>query len=237
MKELEWTEPARSRWERFLEAKVRDSQLSEDAAQELKEDLNLHLEEELAAEEAKLVTKERVERAIADLGGEPEVSDVVSVNKPITQWQRLQQGTANSFCIFFGVAMTAIVFLIEFFTGMCGATFFDPLESWWHVLLVASVVVSNGWLLTKKSHTVSLKWRALLSGSSMAVSGFYALLFLPLFPISCFALIALGMGLLSMTPVLNAFATWSISRRHREPTNKVWRKWWRIAKYPCRYFV
>ena len=69
--ELEWTESARNRWDQFLGNKVSASSLDREAAEDLREDLTLHLEEELVTEQSNLITQERIERAISELGGEP----------------------------------------------------------------------------------------------------------------------------------------------------------------------
>ena len=225
--ELEWTESARNRWDQFLGNKVSASSLDREAAEDLREDLTLHLEEELVTEQSNLITQERIERAISELGGEP--AEETLPPKNATQWQRLKTGTISTFTIFFGVIMPLIVLTIEFLTGMCGSTFFDPFETWWHVFLVVFVAVTNWWLLTKRSHKSALKPRALLSGISMGVSLFYGILFLPLVPLSILALLYIGLGLLSLTPVFNAFATWSISRRHRKEGKALWNRCWKTS--------
>lgn len=224
-KELEWTESARNRWEQFLAAKVQASNFDAEAAQDLREDLTLHLEEDLVAEKCEIVTLTRVEKAVADLGGQPE--EEFSSVKPTTRWGRLRKGLTSGFIITWGVVMPLLVFGLEFFTGFCGSVFFDPLESWIHVVAVGFVIASNWWLLTTRSRRIALKWRALAAGSSLGMSTFFGLLFVPLIPLSCMAVLILGMGLLSLTPVLNVLATWSISRRHREVGSSEWNAWWK----------
>ena len=222
---LEWTEPARNRWDRFLEAKVWADDLDAEDGADLRENLTLHLEEELAGENCEAVTLARIDRAIGGLGGDPPTQSVS--RKYETGFQRLKRGAAKGFMITFGVVFPIFVFGLELMTGFCGSIFFDPFATWWHVALIAIVVGSNGWLLSFQSSFAPLKWRGLFSGISMAVSAFYALLFVPLIPLSCFALIAFGMGLLSLTPVLNFLATWGISRKHREIENQAWSLWWK----------
>ena len=222
---LEWTESARNRWEQFLEAKVLADGLDAEDGADLRENLTLHIEEELTGVNSGIATLNLVDQAIAGLGGDPKPTTAVSQTNSLPTISTKKKTSISS--VTFGVVFPIIVFGIELVSGMCGSTFFDPLTTWFHVALVALVIGSNWWLLTARSRSSSLRKRGLISGISMAVSGFYALLFVPLIPISCFALIVFGMGLLSLTPVLNFFITWRISRQHREHKNSEWKTWWR----------
>ena len=47
------------------------------------------------------------------------------------------------------------------------------------------------------------------------------------FPFPALAMFAVGMGLLSLTPVLNFLATWGISRKHRGKGGQTWSTWWK----------
>jgi len=58
-----------------------------------------------------------------------------------------------------------------------------------------------------------------MRGSATVVSIFYGLLYLYLLPLSVIALIAFGMGLLSLTPVFCAVVTLCINTGHRYQTN------------------
>lgn len=222
--EIKWTESALNRWEQFLDAKTWAFRFDAEVAKELREDLSLHLGEELAEENCELVSRERIEKAIAALGGEPETKSTPE-SKPSTK--ALLSGFKKFFVVVFGVIMPLGIFTLELLSGFCGAVFFDPLTTWFHVILVAVVVFGNGWLLTKRSYRVSAKWRGLISGTSVAISSFYALLFVPLIPLSCFATLYFGLGLISLTPILNFFATLKISRLHRAQADSSWNSWWK----------
>lgn len=101
-----------------------------------------------------------------------------------------------------GVVFPLVTLGIEFLTHMCAEVFFDPIPSWFYVLLVALVPVSNLLVaLTVKSRRPDrLRWLVPLQGAALAVSSAYALLFVPLMPMAAFAIMILGWGLLPLTP-------------------------------------
>ena len=109
---------------------------------------------------------------------------------------------------------TAVV-LLELTTRMCADTFFDPLPSFLHVLLVCAVPVLNGVVLrhlgASQTHT-STPW---LNAMAFGISTLYALIFLPLAPIGLFALAFFGLGLLPLTPFIALMAAWRIRVRVR----------------------
>jgi len=101
-----------------------------------------------------------------------------------------------------GVVLPFIAWLVETSTHICAETFFDPLPTPLHHLLWLTVPLSNGWI-------AALLWReaqrrtglGLLSGVAQGVLVAYTVLFLPLLPISVFA-IMIGLGLCSLSPLL-----------------------------------
>ncbi|WP_411846297.1 VIT domain-containing protein [Roseibacillus persicicus] len=224
---LEWTATARERWDRFLNARVKADCLGEEGGTDLREDLTLHFLEELAGEGSRTVTHSRVDLAIARLGGMPETDSKEDFASYPKKSRALAHGALSAFTVLFGVVFPLGVFGLELLTGFCGSVFFDPLGTWWHVLLVAFVVASNWWLMSKCSREVEPRWRALSAGASLGISAFYALLFVPLVPISFMALLAFGMGLISLTPVLNFIATRRITRRQIGWGTAEWKTWWK----------
>lgn len=223
---VEWTSSARERWDRFLEARVKADGLDEENGTDLREDLTLHLLEELAGEGCRTVTHSRIDLAVASLGGMAAAEPGEGPSPSSSRAKAIAHGAYTTFTAFFGVIMPIGVFGLELVTGFCGSVFFDPVTTWWHVLLILLVVASNWWLMTKRSRTAAIKWRALFAGASLGISAFYALLFVPLLPLSVMALIVFGMGFLSLTPVINLFATWRISRRQSGWGSSEWKTWW-----------
>ena len=104
-----------------------------------------------------------------------------------------------------------LVSLFELAAAFCGSVFFDPLATWWHALIVLAVPLINWWLL-KDAPRGTERWKGAAAGFALVIACFYALLFVPLAPLSVLAVIYLGMGLLSLTPVIAGILTWRISR-------------------------
>ena len=98
------------------------------------------------------------------------------------------------------------------FTAFCGGGVFrsgaDVVACGW----IALVPALNAWLL-RGGRGAGEKARGLAAGFVLVTAVFYGLLFLPLHPsASVIALICFGLGMLSLTPVLAAIATWWIGR-------------------------
>lgn len=109
---------------------------------------------------------------------------------------------------FFGIGIPASAILLELASGICAETFFDPLPTVWHVLLVCAVPLANLllWFQLRQEPARYTAWLAAISGLVIGISGFYALIFLPLVPFSLFGLILMGLGILGLSPQL-AFAS------------------------------
>ncbi|MEM7397218.1 MAG: hypothetical protein AAF492_33270, partial [Verrucomicrobiota bacterium] len=56
-------------------------------------------------------------------------------------------GRAMTMYFLFGVLLPAFTILLELTTGICGQTFFDPIETVPHLLLVAAGPVINAWVI------------------------------------------------------------------------------------------
>ena len=96
------------------------------------------------------------------------------------------------------------VIAFELFTQFCAETFFDPMPTVFHVLLVLTVPLSNlvlWWKLRSGNN-----WRVgpllLLAAVSIGIASYYTLIFLPLMPLSVIAIIFYGMGLLPFAPLV-----------------------------------
>ena len=103
---------------------------------------------------------------------------------------------------FFGVVYPLTVTLIELFTRMCANTFFDPMPTPAHILLVLLVPLSNLLAGLTARGRISIPPRALglMLGVSVAAGAVYCLIMLPLLPLSFLAIIAYGIGLLTFAP-------------------------------------
>ncbi len=219
-----WTKQAEERLEEYLAGRVRREGLDGDDARELREDLRAHVQEEAEHRERELIDGAELDAVLAGLddGSKAEIAGP----RPI---KRFRRGLAWTF----GVVFPAAVVVFEALSGFCGGVFFDPLPTVWHGLLALLVPAGNAWLLSYGRRADS-RLQGWTSGIGLVVSAFYVLLFLPLLPASVLAVLFMGMGLLSLTPIFAWIATWRISRHNRGEVARPWsfrqgRKWGMLA--------
>ena len=113
----------------------------------------------------------------------------------------------------FGVGLPALTLVLELLTHMCGLDFFDPIPTWWHVALVASVPLINLsiWLCISAQRCSTPVWLAHANAFAIGISGAYAALFLPMAPFALIGLIFL-LGWLALAPAF-AFVASILGRR------------------------
>lgn len=194
-----WTKKAEQRLEEYLDARAEREGFSGSEAEEFKSDLRCHILEEAGQDSADMINVGALERLLGrlDAGYQPPQPSVKSSArfKKVLAWT-------------FGVALPLGIIVFEWVANFCGSVFFDPIPTFWHGALLLLVPLTNAWILRGGSN-----WRAGLAGGiGLVISLFYALLFIPLAPVSVIALIFMGAGLLSLTPVFAGFATWRITR-------------------------
>lgn len=232
---IEWTPSAREELDRHLATmRTRLDSAGADVA-EVREDLRRHIDEEAASTGLGVVTAEEVGRILRQMG---EPDPVIAGDSPAPQAARLAEcrpeplvpsSKATVFIFLFGVVLPAVTLCIESSTHMCAQTFFDPIPTFWHVLLVAAVPLVN--LLTiihagypgRRWHA-SVEW---LNAVAIGVSIIYTLIFVPLLPLAVIAVILFGMGLLPMAPLfslIGAIVCRRYLRRYSAQTGRVLRK-------------
>ena len=210
-----WTKQAEEQLEEYLENRFKNDGLMGGDFREMKEDLKTHIYEETEALEDTQIGTSELGRVLSLL----EKGHWVEEQKP--GWQ------PSSWISVLGVWAPLIIIVIEMLTGMCGATFFDPIATWFHVLLVLLVPSLNWWILKKRSHAAS-HWIGAAAGVTTVISGFYALLFVPLLPASVIALL-IGIGVLSLVPIATWGMSWWISQKIQKEVHRPWRyrrAWW-----------
>lgn len=109
-----------------------------------------------------------------------------------------------SFITLMGVVLPVLAMGFELATGFCRMTFFDPLPTFFHIAMFATIPLSNARLvlaLSRDEPGLSAPW-ALLHVFSIGVAFFYSLVFLPITPVAVIALIFMGLGLLALAPML-----------------------------------
>jgi hypothetical protein len=210
----EWTQSARDALNRYLKQTRLSLATSGADPDEVIDDIERHVEEEIAVSNLQVVTEKDIKRILAQIGSlEHAEADPPKVDPDISNEQvkkenilkNLTKKLPSVFIVLFGILLPFVTIGFELFTHMCASTFFDPLPTIWHILLVGSVPVSNLLVCVhawkgKSDHMSKL---GLANGIAVGTSLFYTLLFLPLLPLSVIAIIFMGMGLLSLTPLLS----------------------------------
>jgi len=108
-------------------------------------------------------------------------------------------------CAIFGVILPAATLCIELVTGMCASSFFDPIPTIWHVLMVALVPVANAvaWTQLLRGRVERPAITGWANGLAVGVAAYYAIVFIPFTPFAFLAIIVYGLGLLPLSPLLS----------------------------------
>ena len=114
--------------------------------------------------------------------------------------------------VIFGVVLPAAAFVTELSTGMCSEIGVDPMPTWVHGALVASVPLANLllFLAVKDEKGRDSTWLRALAGFTIVVSVMYAILFAPLsffgIVLACLFFWYFGAGLIGLLPCAPFFA-------------------------------
>ncbi|HYG82132.1 MAG TPA: VIT domain-containing protein [Pyrinomonadaceae bacterium] len=132
---------------------------------------------------------------------------------PVGRWRGTPHALA--FTMFGGVVLPAVSILVETASHICAQTFFDPIPTPWHVVMVVFVPLAHlqVWLAVNKGSTERPVLLGLANAAAIGISAFYTIIYLPVLPIAFVTLILAGMGLLPMAPLLS-LASGLILRRH-----------------------
>ena len=221
-----WTTQAEQRLAEYLrERAAREGFHGEDAV-ELKEDLRSHIHEEAEQEQAETIGLMHLENILGRLDAGYQPAKAPEIARPAANsggFRRFLKWT-------FGVVLPLGVLIFEMIASFCGGVFFDPVPTWWHAGMLALVPVLNAWLL-RGGGGGGEKATGAAAGFVLVTAFFYGLLFLPLIHLSLIALVFLGLGLLSLTPVLAALASWRIGRTAKleTPDPVRFKSGWRIG--------
>ncbi len=207
-----WTPAAQQELDRYLNRARRTLTASGADPAEVSDDLRRHLEMEAAAAGLRVITETDVRRLLAKIdapgaGGEaPSLpappSDAAGGHAPVPHRK------PSYWLLMGGVILPLITLAMELVTGMCAGAFFDPLPTFWHLLLVALVPLANGiaWAAARRGdarHRALLGWA---NGAAFVVTCFYTLRFAPLL-LPGIIMVFFGWGLLPLTPLLAMIAT------------------------------
>ena len=112
----------------------------------------------------------------------------------------------NRFTLFAGVIMPAISITVEATSHICADIFFDPIPTFWHLLLVIFVPLAQlqVWFAIRK-RADRLALAGFVNAVAIGISLFYSIVYVPLVPLSLLALL-FGLGLLPLAPFLSLLA-------------------------------
>ena len=105
-----------------------------------------------------------------------------------------------------GVLLPLAALLVELSSRWCAEELFDPIPTWWHVLLVAFVPITNfqTWLAFNRGYTKRPGWLSFANGVSIFITLFYAVIFAPTVPIAIIGIIFLPDRLITFSTAIFA---------------------------------
>ena len=216
----QWTDAALTELERYF-TRVRPTLAASGAdADEVIEDLRRHLDIEVQTAKLAVVTEEDVRRLLARIGA-PQPAEQPIHSTPATEPSAAPQKPVppkgGYFLLFFGVVLPTFTLGFELVTGACAGAFFDPMPSFWHVLLVALVPLVNGlaWAALRRGDARWQTWLGWANGVGLGVAIFYSILYAPLMLPGIVGVIFFGFGLLPLTPVISLVATLLLRQKLR----------------------
>jgi len=110
--------------------------------------------------------------------------------------------------MFAGVIMPAISITVEATSHVCAQTFFDPIPTTWHLLMVIFVPLAqlHVWFTIRRGLIERLTLAGWANALVIGISLFYSFLYLPLLPLGALMLL-FGIGLLPLAPLLSLVAS------------------------------
>ena len=223
---MEWTDAAHEELNRYFEAIRADLEASGADPDEVINDMRRHIGEELSTLDLQIVAQQDVSRILTKMGI-PE-TDAMEARGPAAQEPRRghqRSERPNRFtafhtgsAIFFGVVMPIIALGLELLTGICKSTFFDPIPTLWHGLLVGCVPVANilALIALRSDGAKGLKRAGWLTGIAAGVALYYTIVFLPLTPIALIGIVYFGLGLIPMSPLLSLLTLLRLRRKLKQ---------------------
>ncbi len=212
----EWTDKAIEILNDYLDNSRANLESSGADADEVIEDLRRHIDEEIIGAKLEIVTKEDIGKVIANLKiSEPETKNCQTKSNCLPGKSDKFRCTTKSksstkfsttgfvFAIIFGVALPAITIMIEVITGMCASSIFDPIPSYFHLILISFVPVGNLFicLAIKKEKINNIKVINFINSCTIGISFFYSIVFLPIMPFAAVGILFMGFGFLPLSPL------------------------------------
>lgn len=223
-----WTDNAAAYFAKALDWIRSNHSEDEDESREFAEDIKNHVETEITARQLALVSKDEIQKLLNEiLGYEIDFSEKQSPKSKEpdargkrTARERFQERTSKggrfkrSLIVTCGIILPIVTFVFEILTRACTDTFFDPIPTFWHGLLIALVPVIVFWNYRfLKSATPPSALQIKLLGFIAAVAVFYSIPFAILTPFALIGIIYFGIGLLPLAPSLSLLAALLLAQR------------------------
>jgi hypothetical protein len=207
---ITWTESAKAALEEYLARACKQTQAAGADEVEVSDDLRRHVEAEVAARKLEVVTANDLENITRRLGWpEPAPAEKPAPSTSIrATGESPGREPLRPFLLLVGVIFPVIAILIELGTRMSAGIYYDPMPDGWHLALLASVPAIQllAWLAIRKVIPSWHRWLGPLCGFSMGLMIYYSLLYAPLAPFACIAIVFYGIGLLPLTPLFTLIA-------------------------------
>lgn len=114
----------------------------------------------------------------------------------------------HAFNLFAGVIMPVISITVEATTHICAETFFDPIPTPWHLMLVIFVPLAqlHVWFVIRRGVATRPVLTGLVNAVAIGISLFYSFIYIPLLPLAVIALLFV-VGVLPLAPYLSLLAS------------------------------
>ncbi len=200
---MEWTSSAEAELERRLSRAAGSLEAEGVDPAEVAADVRHHVETELQALGATVVTADQAEHQLRQMGFHEE--DAPVRDDAPTPTPRRERAPAPKFpkvaVILGGILLPSAALFVELNSGICAEHFFDPLPTVAHALFFGSIVAASCLLLvcSDGAPTFTRRLTAGVVGFALVAAIVYCIAFLPMAPLSCIAVLV-GFGLLSLSP-------------------------------------
>lgn len=225
----QWTAGAKEQWKRYCDTLRSRLQGTDADVEEVIEDIRSHVDTEIASAELAIVTEHDIQRIVGHLGypeGEEAKAPATATatlppagpsTPPGPGSEKPKTSTWGSvYLVLFGVLLPLGAATFEIFTRICTTLFFDPLPTVWHSLFFFLIPLGNlGVYLAVRGGKADFKGLGFLNGLAIGAALFYTAWFLPILPFSFLAILAIGIGVCGLAPLLSLIAAVQAGRRLR----------------------
>ena len=226
---ITWTEAANAAFDEHMSAIAPELLALGLVPAQVEIRLRISINEELARAGLSVAGREEVVAAIEKIG--PDFKE--QLKRPAQSSSVVLGWWARIASMIFGVVIPLTALGVEAVEGIC-AEMFDPIPTLWHMVAIAFVAFSNGWvtvLLSRQNSERSQWWAHAISCNAVAVgiAAYYAIWFLPITHYAVLGIVVFGLGLLPLSPLLAMITGLLLRRKFRKRTSAVpvnWPKLW-----------